>query len=48
MSDRLFRLCCATMLALPLLGLTPAYAAVKPFFPRNPPETVEPAKPAKA
>lgn len=47
MSDRLVRLGCATMLALPLLGLTPAYAAVKPFFPRNPPETVEPAKPAK-
>ncbi len=47
MSDRLVRLGCATMLALPLLGLTPANAAVKPFFPRNPPETVEPAKPAK-
>lgn len=47
MSDGLVRLCCATMLTLPLLGLTSAHAAVKPFFPRNPPETVEAAKPAK-
>jgi hypothetical protein len=46
MSDRFVRLLCATMLGLPLMGLSPAHA-VKPFFPRNPPEAVEPAKPVK-
>lgn len=46
MSDRLIHLLCATALAVPLMGLSPAHA-VKPFFPRNPPETVEPAKPVK-
>lgn len=46
MSDRLIRILCATMLGLPLIGLSPAHA-VKPFFPRNPPETIESAKPAK-
>lgn len=46
MSDRLVRLLCATMLGLPLMGMSPAHA-VKPFFPRNPPETAEPAKPLK-
>ncbi|THV15048.1 hypothetical protein [Rhizobium rhizophilum] len=46
MSDCIVRLLCATMIGLPLMGLSPAHA-VKPFFPRNPPETVEPTKPAK-
>lgn len=46
MSDRLFRVLSATMLGLPLMGLSPAHA-VKPFFPRTTTETVEPAEPVK-
>jgi hypothetical protein len=46
MSDRLARLLWTTLLAAPLIGVSPAHA-VKPFFPRNPPEAAEPAKPAK-
>lgn len=37
----------SVILALSLAVAWPAHAAVKPFFPRNPPETAEPAKPAK-
>lgn len=37
----------SAILALSLAVAWPAHAAVKPFFPRNPPETAEPAKPAK-
>lgn len=46
MSDRIIRLLCATVLGLPLIGITPAHA-VKPFFPRNAPEAAEPAKTVK-
>lgn len=37
----------SVILALSLAVAWPAHAAVKPFFPRDPPETVEPAKSAK-
>ncbi|MDH4413404.1 MAG: hypothetical protein QE484_08865 [Rhizobium sp.] len=43
MSDRLARLLWTTLLVAPLMGVSPAHA-VKPFFPRNPPEAAEPAK----
>ncbi|MFN3362672.1 MAG: hypothetical protein ACK4P4_08085 [Allorhizobium sp.] len=46
MSDRLVRLLCSALVGLPLMAASPAHA-VKPLFPRNPPEAAEPAKPVK-
>lgn len=46
MSDRVTRILCITMLGLPLIGLSPAFA-VTPLFPLKKTEAVEPAKPLK-